>query len=132
MVCKYYCMKSDDIEKMKVVLKIQSEIRKVLGEELRKKDFIEISPVILSPITDPLNHPIAPSNINCYGRNYSITQSMIFHKQMALRTLEKIFVFSPNVRLESLERKDTGRHLFEFTQLDLEVKDAKREDVMKL
>ena len=96
-------MKSDDIEKMKVVLKIQSEIRKVLGEELRKKDFIEISPVILSPITDPLNHPTAPANINCYGQDYSITQSMIFHKQMALRTLEKIFIFSPNVRLEQLE-----------------------------
>jgi len=125
-------MKSKDIEKMKVVLKIQSEIRKVLGEELRKKDFIEISPVILSPITDPLNHPILPVNINCYGKNYNLTQSMIFHKQIALRTLEKIFVFSPNVRLEPLEKNDTGRHLFEFTQLDLEIKNAKREDVMKL
>ena len=132
MVCKYYCMKSEDIEKLKGVLKIQSDIRKTLGEELRKKDFIEISPVILSPITDPLNHPIAPTNINCYGKKYSITQSMIFHKQIALRTLEKIFAFSPNVRLESLERKNTGRHLFEFTQLDLEIKDAKREDIMKL
>ena len=129
---KYYCMKSHDIEKMKVILKIQSEIRKVLGEELRKKDFIEISPVIISPITDPLNHPIAPANINCYGKEYNLTQSMIFHKQIALRTLEKIFIFSPNVRLESLERKNTGRHLFEFTQLDLEVKDAEREDVMML
>lgn len=125
-------MKSKDIEKKKVILKIQSEIRKVLGEELRKKDFIEISPVILSPITDPLNHPIAPANINCYGKEYSLTQSMIFHKQIALRTLEKIFIFSPNVRIESLKRKDTGRHLFEFTQLDLEIKDAKREDVMNL
>jgi len=125
-------MKSEDIEKLKDVLKIQSDIRKTLGEELRKKDFIEISSVILSPITDPLNHPIAPTNINCYGKKYSITQSMIFHKQIALRTLEKIFAFSPNVRLESLERKNTGRHLFEFTQLDLEIKDAKREDVMKL
>jgi len=125
-------MKSEDIEKLKGILKIQSDIRKTLGEELRKKDFIEISPVILSPITDPLNHPIAPTNINCYGEKYSITQSMIFHKQMALRTLEKIFAFSPNVRLESLKRKNTGRHLFEFTQLDLEIKDAKREDVMKL
>ncbi len=125
-------MKSEDIEKLKGVLKIQSDIRKTLGEELRKKDFIEISSVILSPITDPLNHPIAPTNINCYGKKYSITQSMIFHKQIALRTLEKIFAFSPNVRLESLERKNTGRHLFEFTQLDLEIKDAKREDVMKL
>ncbi len=97
-----------------------------------KKDFIEISPAILSPITDPLNHPIVPTNVNCYGKKYSITQSMIFHKQIALRILEKIFVFSPNVRLKPLERKNTGRHLFEFTQQDLEIKDAKREDVMKL
>jgi len=125
-------MKQQPIEKTKAILKIQSEIRKILGEELRKKDFIEISPVILSPITDPLNHPTAPAQINCYGKNYSITQSMIFHKQLALKTLEKIFIFSPNIRLEPQDKKETGRHLFEFTQLDLEVKDAKREDVMKL
>ena len=125
-------MKSRDISKTKVVLKIQSEIRKILGDELRKKEFIEISPVIVSPITDPLNHPTAPANINCYGQNYSVTQSMIFHKQLALRTLDKIFIFSPNIRLEPPERIKTGRHLFEFTQLDLEVKNARREDVMEL
>jgi asparaginyl-tRNA synthetase len=125
-------MNRKDIEKTKIVLKIQSEIRKVLGEELRKQDFIEISPVILSPITDPLNHPTAPAQIDCYGKPYSVTQSMIFHKQLALRTLDKIFVFSPNVRLEPPEKKKTGRHLFEFTQLDLEMKGAKREDVMRL
>ena len=125
-------MKNDEIIKKKCVLKIQSEIKNILAEELRKKEFIEISPVILSPITDPLNHPIVPTNINCYGKNYYITQSMIFHKQIALRTLEKIFVFSPNVRLEKIDKEETGRHLFEFTQLDLEVKDAKREDVMSL
>jgi len=125
-------MKEKNIEETKAVLKIQSEIRRILGEELRKRGFIEISPVILSPITDPLNHPTTPAHINCYGRTYNVTQSMIFHKQLALRTLEKIFVFSPNVRIEPLDKKDTGRHLFEFTQLDLEVKDAKREEVMRL
>jgi asparaginyl-tRNA synthetase len=125
-------MKHKDNEKIKMVLKIQSEIRKILGDELRKKDFIEISPVILSPITDPLNHPTAPAQIDCYGKPYSITQSMIFHKQLSLRTLERIFVFSPNIRLEPQEKIHTGRHLFEFTQLDLEIKDAKREDVMRL
>lgn len=114
------------------ILTIQSELRRILGEELRKRKFIEIAPVILSPITDPLNHPTSPATINCYGENYSVTQSMIFHKQLALQTLEKIFTFSPNVRLEPMEKKDTGRHLFEFTQLDLEVKGAKREDVMNL
>ena len=125
-------MEIKDVETTKAILKIQSEIRNIIGEKLRKKDFIELSPVILSPITDPLNHPTAPANINCYGKNYSITQSMIFHKQLALQTLEKIFIFSPNIRLEPLDKKETGRHLFEFTQLDLEVKDAKREDMMKL
>ena len=112
-------MTTNDVKTKKAILKIQSEIRKILVEELRKKDFIEISPVILSPITDPLNHPTTPANINCYGKNYSITQSMIFHKQLALQTLEKIFIFSPNIRLEPLDKKETGRHLFEFTQLDL-------------
>ena len=125
-------MKQESSVKKIHILKIQSEIRRVLGEELRKKEFIEVSPVILSPITDPLNHPTDPAKIECYGKKYNITQSMIFHKQLALRTLEKIFVFSPNIRIEPLEKKDTCRHLFEFTQLDLEVKDAKREDVMRL
>ena len=121
-----------EIEKMKAVLKIQSEIRKVLANQLRLKDFIELTPVILSPITDPLNHPTAPANIKCYGKDYHITQSMIFHKQLALCILNKIFIFSPNVRLEPLDQKDTGRHLFEFTQLDLEVKNAKRKDMIIL
>jgi asparaginyl-tRNA synthetase len=125
-------MVKQDIKKTRAVLHIQSEIRNVLGQELRKKDFIEISPVIISPITDPLNHPTSPAKITCYGNHYSLTQSMIFHKQLALRTLDKLFTFSPNIRIEPVEKKVTGRHLFEFTQLDLEVKNAKREDVMKL
>jgi len=45
------------------VLKIQSKIRHKLAEFLEKKDFIEISPVILSTMTDPLNHPTTPANI---------------------------------------------------------------------
>ena len=125
-------MKKDDISKIKAIQKIQSEIRKILGDELRKEEFIEISPVILSPITDPLNHPTAPADIKCYGHKYHVTQSMIFHKQLALKTLDKIFIFSPNVRIEPSDKKDTGRHLFEFTQLDLEIKNASREDVMRL
>lgn len=113
-------------------MKIQSEIRYKLTKELRKKGFIEISPVLLSPVTDPLNHPTDPKDIKCYGKKYHLTQSMIFHKQIAMKTLDKIFVFSPNVRLEPLERKKTGRHLFEFSQLDLEIKKASREEVINL
>jgi len=118
--------------KKQAILKIQSHIRRTLANHLTDKDFIEISPVILSPMTDPLNHPTSPGNIVCYGKKYHLTQSMIFHKQAAMKTLDKIFVFSPNVRLEPVDRSKTGGHLFEFSQLDLEVRGAKREDIISL
>ena len=118
--------------KKHIILKIQSKIRHILADFLESKHFIEISPVILSPITDPLNHPTTPGNIECYGKKYHLTQSMIFHKQIALKTLKKIYVFSPNIRLEPEDSSKTGRHLFEFTQLDLEVKNAKRKEIINL
>ena len=125
-------MKNKETRKNQSVLKIQSEIRRILADHLRSKSFIEISPVIISPITDPLNHPTSPQNVICYGKQYHLTQSMIFHKQLAMRSLEKIFVFSPNIRTEPPDRRNTKRHLFEFTQLDLEVRNASREDMIKL
>lgn len=129
---EFLCMEPGRNERMKAILKIQSELRQALATGLRKRGFIELSPVILSPITDPLNHPTSPATITCYDYDYHVTQSMIFHKQLALRTLEKIFTFSPNVRVEPLERVRTGRHLFEFSQLDLEVRNASREEIMTL
>lgn len=114
------------------VLKIHSEIRRILADHLRSKSFIEIAPVILSPITDMLSQPTIPNDVVCYGKRYHLMQSMIFHKQIAMRSLEKIFIFSPNIRIETLDQRKTGRHLFEFTQLDLEIRKASREDIMDL
>ena len=57
---------------------------------------------------------------------------MIFHKQLAMTAFDKIFIVSPNVRLETAEKKSTGRHLFEFAQIDMEMRGAKREDVMNV
>lgn len=114
------------------ILKVQSKTRRILSAYLESRNFIELSPVILSPITDPLNHPTTPGNIECYGQKYHLTQSMIFHKQIALKTIDNLFVFSPNIRLEPSVKSKTGRHLFEFTQLDLEMKNAKRKDVITL
>lgn len=57
---------------------------------------------------------------------------MIFHKQIALHVYDKIFAFSPNIRLEEPEKRMTGRHLNEFTQLDIEMKDASRDEIMSL
>ncbi|MCP2604555.1 asparagine synthetase A [Candidatus Aminicenantes bacterium AH-873-B07] len=119
-------------EKLKRAVKIQSEIIKLARNFLGSKGFVEILPVIISPITDPLTDHRIRGEIECYGFKYQLTKSMIFHKQISLFSLPKIFSFSPNVRIEPVERQKSGRHLIEFVQLDIEVREASREEVMKL
>jgi asparaginyl-tRNA synthetase len=112
------------------VLKVKSEIVRAAGAYLRESGFIEILPVILSPVTDPLHHETYDGAIDYYGSPYKLTKSMILHKQIALRTVPRIFCFSPNVRMEPAERADCGRYLAEFVQLDLEVRGATREEII--
>jgi len=119
-------------EKLEKIVKIQDEMLALIREFLRKKGFVELLPVIISPLTDPLNHDVYSATFEAYGTRYSLTQSMIFHKQLALFNQEKIFIVSPNVRLEPEERAPLRRYLIEFVQVDLEMRDATREDVMEL
>lgn len=114
------------------VLTIKSEIMRSAGTYLRQQGFIEILPVILSPITDPLHHETYGGSIDYYGQPYQLTKSMILHKQISLRTVPRIFCFSPNVRLEPAERATLGRYLAEFVQLDLEVREATRDGIMEI
>jgi len=113
-------------------VRVGSVMREIMADFLRKKGFVEISPVIISKITDPLAHPVFGGEIKYYGNTYYLTRSMIFHKQISLLYFDKIFCFSPNVRLEMAEKASTGRHLFEFTQLDLEIRNGSRDDVISL
>jgi len=53
-------------------------------------------------------------------------------KEGFIRVYPRIFIFSPNIRFEEQSRASTSNHLIEFIQLDLEVMDAKREDILEL
>ncbi|MFG1414876.1 MAG: asparagine synthetase A [Thermoplasmataceae archaeon] len=119
-------------KKVQKAIEIQSDIRAYLGKFFREHGFIEVPPVIISPITDPLNHPVLDPSIDYYGMKYGLTKSMIFHKQILAKELGSIFTFSPNIRLETPEKELTGRHLSEFTQIDVEKRDASREEMMSL
>lgn len=114
------------------IIIIQSEIRKAMGDFLRSEGFIEISPVVISPITDPLCHNMGKAEIEYNGVKYQLTKSMIFHKQMAVIAQDKIFTFSPNIRFEPVELANTGRHLIEFSQLDMEIKNASRDELIDI
>ncbi len=118
--------------RIKKMLKVKSEIRRAMADFLNGKGFLEISPVIISLETDPLCHTTFKTDFEYYGGRYQLTQSMILHKMIAALCHDKIFAFSPNIRLEEKELVDTGKHLIEFTQLDLEVSHASREDLLKL
>ncbi|MEN3010858.1 MAG: asparagine synthetase A [Candidatus Bipolaricaulaceae bacterium] len=115
-----------------LALEVTSVVLGACREFLAKEGFVELLPVILAPVTDPLRTTPEWATVAAYGRTWYLTRSMIFHKQAAVRVHPKIFCFSPNVRLEPPERAQTGRHLFEFVQLDLEVRGATREEVMDL
>lgn len=125
-------MRTTSLAERAAVLRIKSEIVASAGQYLREKGFVEILPVLLSPITDPLHHETYGGAIDFYGASYQLTKSMILHKQIALRTTPRIFCFSPNVRMEPAERASIGRYLAEFVQLDLEFREATRGDAMAL
>jgi asparaginyl-tRNA synthetase len=119
-------------ETLRAALKINGTVRSYFSTFLRSIGYLEIPPVIYSTATDPLNHPVFDTTFEYYGRKYSITKSMIFHKQIAVQHLDKIFTFSPNVRLETADKASTGRHLSEFTQIDIECLRATRDDMISL
>lgn len=125
---------SRDIEP---IMRVQTKVVQYMTEYFIKKGFKWLLPVMLSSITDPLwPDPAAAKmkapEIEAYGSRLKLMHSMILHKQFAIGMgLEKIFILSPNIRLEDRDRDD-GRHSYEFTQLDFEIAHASMDDVMGL
>lgn len=115
------------------ILRVQQCIIRSVHEFMFRKNVVQLMPLLLSPITDPLNHGVIDAAISYAGRRWSLTKSMIFHKQLALTNpaLPAIYIVSPNVRLELDDRRDTGRHLFEFSQVDFEFRDKDMHYVME-
>lgn len=120
------------------ILKIQTIAIKTIENFMISRNFLQLMPIITANITDPLGPDpesaiIAIPKIKYYNKELVLTQSMILHKQLALLSgVNKIFIMSPNIRLENSSRKKTCKHLIEFTQMDFEIKNGTMEDVMSL
>jgi asparaginyl-tRNA synthetase len=123
-------LKSD---KRRHILRVQSAALKAIHDYMYRKGVVQAMPIILSPETDPLNHPHFSATVEYYGQRLHMTKSMILHKQLSLLNdgIDSIYFMSPNVRLEEGRLRETGRHLFEFTQVDIELKNRTKEDFMK-
>lgn len=117
---------------MRAVMRVQDEILSALRDHLRGIGFIEILAPIIGPATDPGIRGASQVSFDYYGTQFKVMSSMILYKQMAVNSFDRIFALSPNIRLEPIETIETGRHLSEFRQLDLEVARASYFDVMEI
>jgi asparaginyl-tRNA synthetase len=117
---------------MRAVMRVQDEILSALRDHLRGIGFIEILAPIIGPATDPGIRGAHQVSFDYYGTQFKVMSSMILYKQMAVNSFDRIFALSPNIRLEPDETIETGRHLSEFRQLDLEVARASYFDVMEI
>src|SRR5688572_389537 len=66
------------------VLKVQQGVIRATHDFMFKKGLTQLMPLMLSPITDPLNHGVVDASIGYADQRWSLTKSMIFHKQLAL------------------------------------------------
>jgi asparaginyl-tRNA synthetase len=127
----------EEVERKRLTTRITTHTLRYLSEYFVEKGFEWIMPVILSKATDPLwpdpDFSIEKRiEIEIYGEIVRTTHSMIVHKQVLVSLLApRIFIFSPNIRIEKRERLNTGIHGYEFTQLDFEIRGASSADVRK-
>lgn len=119
-------------EKMIRVLRIQDRILSSAREFLSKEGFLQIQAPVMGPATDPGLRGAGHAVIDFYGKPMKLMGSMLLHKQMAMSALGKVFAFSPCIRFESEETRETGRHLVEFYQLDIEAKGYNYDKIMDL
>jgi aspartyl/asparaginyl-tRNA synthetase len=106
---------------------IRTSVVTALHNFLADEGLFNLERIQISPITDPLAHDVEHVPVVHYkGMPYVTTHSMIYHKFMACFNprLKGIFVDSPNIRLEieCPQRKQRGKYLIDFSQMDIELK----------
>src|SRR5258708_24387329 len=116
----------------RAVLTVQNRMLVATRQFLAGRGFTEILPPIIGPVTDPGARGAKQVDVDYYGHRYKLMTSAILYKQASLTAFDKIFCIAPNVRLEPLETANTDRHLAEFHQIDVEVAEATRDEIMQL
>ncbi|MQL46423.1 amino acid--tRNA ligase-related protein, partial [Escherichia coli] len=110
----------------------QHTLLKILREILDSEGFVELIPPVLNLASDPGLRGARKIPVSVYGSTYELSSSTIMYKQLAATALGKMYFVARNIREEPGENVKTGRHLIEFTQLDIEWAGASMNEVMSL
>jgi len=119
---------------MQEVYRFRHRIARAMREFLDSEGFVEFDPILIGPVTDPGTRGAFEFRVLFYGKEYRIMRSGILYKQLLAAAMEegKVYFFYPNLRHEPIDAGRTGRHLVEFVQVDLEVRDADHFQVMEI
>ena len=130
-------LSKEEMERKTNISRVMTETLRYLSSELSADGFDWLLPVVFSKTTDPLWPDPGASiekrvEVEVYDQTVRTTASMIIHKIVSCSlTYPKLFVLSPNVRIEKRERGSTGWHGYEFTQLDFEVRGASAKQIRR-
>lgn len=131
-------LSESEIERKACIGKVMTHTLKNLTSKFVESGFQWLLPVALSKSTDPLWPDPGASidkrvEVEIYGKTVRTTASMIIHKLIASSlAYPKLFILSPNIRIEKADRACTGLHVYEFTQLDFEARNATSKDIISL
>jgi asparaginyl-tRNA synthetase len=131
-------LSESEIKRKAYIGKVMTYALRNLTSKFVDSGFQWLLPVALSQSTDPLWPDPGASiekriEVDIYGKTVRTTASMIIHKLIAASlAYPKLFILSPNIRIEKAERAKTGKHIYEFTQLDFEARDVSSKYVMNL
>lgn len=131
-------LSKSEIERKQRISRVMTYVLKHLTLEFVSKGFEWLLPVMLSRSTDPLWPDPGASvekriEVEIYGKTVRMTSSMIVHKMVACSLAHsKLFILSPNIRVERKDRASSGVHTYEFTQLDFEVRNTSSSSIRRL
>ncbi|MEM2994951.1 MAG: asparagine synthetase A [Candidatus Bathyarchaeia archaeon] len=131
-------LSEEELMRKRCIGKVMTHTLNYLTCEFIKNGFEWLLPVIFSKSTDPLWPDPGASlekrvEVEIYGETVRTTLSMIVHKMVACSlAYPKLFILSPNVRIERGDRANSGIHAYEFTQFDFEVREATSDDIRSL
>jgi asparaginyl-tRNA synthetase len=114
-------------QRMIKIMKIRSEVLKVVHEFFRKEDFTEVSPPMF--ISSAVEGGATLFGVKYFDKDLYLTQSAQLHLEVLIGSLEKVYCVAPSFRAE---KSRTIRHLAEYWHVEAEQAFATMDDLMRL
>lgn len=114
-------------QRMNAVMRIRSEVLRLVHEFFREIMFIEVSPPMF--ISSAVEGGATLFGIKYFDRDLYLTQSAQLHLEVLIASLEKVYCIAPSFRAE---KSRTIRHLAEYWHIEAELAFATMKDLMRL